>query len=399
MSQLIIMNKFKDIIERIEQSRYLNWKTILVLYLITRIGIVILLGYGTWNGQSLLCYNADCKARWHNVELVVSGLNPYRVWRELGGYTTDIPEQTGWPPFFLILTSIFAFFWKSIWAMRLVFFLFDFLNLVLIYKLAKFRSIVSLFYILAPSLFRGLLFVEDEIFVTFLLASIYFFNKGRYSLSTLMLALSFNHKFFPIILFPVLLLGMNIVKKTEHSIIPKIVNYRRLIEQISIFILVTVFWHLFYFPDWYMFYDFRIFHYTIVPGVGFGIWALFSRKYYTIFFGSVLIMFYVYSYLKNLDIKTSYFLGSLLFFSTYPAFSVDHIIFLIPLFLIWTKLNFSEIFFWIFLTIGVSLEFLGLPTIGIISPFYRDFISILILIGFYLVIANGLRKKDKDDRL
>jgi len=39
--------------------------------------------------------NADCKARWHNVELMVDGLNPYKVWRELGGYTTDIPEQSG----------------------------------------------------------------------------------------------------------------------------------------------------------------------------------------------------------------------------------------------------------------------------------------------------------------
>jgi len=124
-------------------------------------------------------------------------------------------------------------------------FLFDFLNLILIYKLARFKNTASLFYILAPSLFRGLLFVEDEILATFVLASIHFLGKKRYSLSTLMLALSFNHKFFPILLFPVLLLQMDIFKRT--NIIPKIKNYRRLLEQISVFSLTTIFWPSFIF--------------------------------------------------------------------------------------------------------------------------------------------------------
>ena len=88
-----MVSKLKDIIGLIEQ--HINWKILLVLYLITRLCIVIPLEYGTWNNERLLCYNADCKARWHNVELMVDGLNPYKVWRELGGYTTDIPEQSG----------------------------------------------------------------------------------------------------------------------------------------------------------------------------------------------------------------------------------------------------------------------------------------------------------------
>jgi len=269
-------------------------------------------------------------------------------------------------------------------------FLFDFLNLILIYKLARFKNTASLFYILAPSLFRGLLFVEDEILATFVLASIHFLGKKRYSLSTLMLALSFNHKFFPILLFPVLLLQMDIFKRT--NIIPKIKNYRRLLEQVSVFSLTTIFWHIFYFSDWYMFYDFRMFHYTITPGAGFGIWALFSRDYYSIFIGLAFILFYLFSYIKNLDIKTTYLLGSLIFISTYPRFSVDHLIFLIPLFLIWTRLNLMDTLLWIFLSITVILDFLALPTIGIFNQNYATYLLILVLLGFYLIILNRLRK-------
>ncbi|MEA3254264.1 MAG: hypothetical protein U9Q22_00330 [Candidatus Altiarchaeota archaeon] len=383
------MASVKDFIEVIEKR--INWKVILLLFLITRLCIVGVL-HTEWNGESMLCYNADCKTRWHNVESVVDGLNPYLVWKELGGYGTDIPSQSCWPPFFFILTSVFAFFWKSIWAMRLMFFLFDFLNLFLIYRLARYKNTSSVLYLLAPSLFRGLLFVEDEVFVTFLLASIYFLTKERYLLSTVMLALSFNHKFFPIVLFPVLLMAMNVVRKRRQGILPE-VNYRGLLKHTGIFTLVTVFWHIFYFPDWYMFYEFRIFHYTITPGLGFGIWALLPRAYYTVFIGTAFVLFYIYCYLKKLDVKTGYLLGSLIFFSTYPRFSVDHLIFLVPLFLVWTRLGLVDILFWVFLSVTVCIDFLALPTIGLIDPVYGYLLLVLILLGFYAVIACNLRHR------
>lgn len=375
------MRRLKRVLPLIQRAEHrLNWKTVLLLYLITRIGLVIMLS-SSWQGESLLCYTADCKSHWHNVNFVVEGKNPYIEWRKAGGYGLPIPLKAEHPPFLYLLMSTFVWLWKSVWSMRLIFFLFDFLNVYLIYKLTKFKNISSLLYIFAPSILRGLLFVEEELFVTFALASVYFFNKRNYSLSTIMLALIFNIKIFPIVLFPILL--YLILKETK--------NFSTLIKQILIFTLTTAICHLFFFPDWYMAYESRALHYTLLGN--FGVWNFLSTAYYLPLMLTAFILFYIFTYIKNLDIKTGYLLGSLIFISLYPRFSFDHFIFLIPLFLVWSRLNLSDIIFWIFLSIGVVIEFLGLPSIGIITSFQREIMGVLILIGFYLIIANHLKNK------
>ncbi len=371
----------------------MNFKTLFVIYLLTRISIVLILNYGSWNGTSMLCYTVDCKFWWNNAQQVVNGLNPYQVWRENGGYGADISKRADDLPIFFLLISIFAWFWKSVWAVFIVFFLFDILNIYFISKLAKFKRVAVLLYLFAPSILRGLFFPEDELLITFGLASIYFLVNRRYTLSTLMLALWFNTDFYPIAFFPILLLNMDVIKKVPNRFFPEIVNWSRLIQQTTIFILAIIFSHLFYFPDWYMVYEFRSIHYALA-GQGFGIWQILSTSYYPFLLLSLFFLFYVFAYVKNLDIKTGYLLGSLIFISLFPRFSVDHLITLIPLFLIWTRLNLLDVIFWIFLMIGISLEFIGLPTIGIVSPSTRMLISLSILIGFYLVIINYLTKNE-----
>jgi|GEM_PF-3222004 len=387
------MMNIRNTISKIENNRYLNWKVIILLYLITRISIVLLLNYGAWNDASMLCYASDCKQHWRNAQFVVDGINPYLVWKGIeGSPNLHLVLRADHPPFMYILLPSLVWIWRSVWAMLLLYFIFDFINLYLISNISKFKKIPALLYISAPSFFRGLIFAEDEIMcVAFALASIYFLRKNRYSLSTIMLALSFNLKFFPIILFPALLLSMSIFKKFEPGILPKKINYSRLVKQVGIFVLITAFFHSFFYPHWDIYYQYRAFHYTLASA-GFGIWSILPIGYYPLVLTSAFILFYLFSYIKNLDIKTTYLLGSLIFISTYPRFSVDHLIFLIPLFLIWTRLNLMDTLLWIFLSITVILDFLALPTIGIFNQNYATYLLILVLLGFYLIILNRLRK-------
>jgi len=378
----------KKAVKQIEECRYINLKTILLLYLITRFFLVFLLAYAEWNGEDMLCYPVDCKQHWHNVEYVVDGLNPYKMWKHAGGYGLPIPLRADHPPLLYILLPAFAWFWKSIWAMMSVFFIFDLLNLLLIYRLAEFKKTSTLLYVFAPSIIRGLVFTEEEIFVTFVLASIYFLNKKRYALSTIMLALSFNIKFFPILLFPVLLLSMEAINKSKKF--PRI-NSMRLMKQTTIFILVSLFCHLFFYPDWYMFYENRTFYWTLGQS-NWAFWRFLPTTYYPLVLASTFILFYLYTYTKKLDIKTGYLLGSLLFISFYPKFSPDHLIFLIPLFLIWTRLNSLDIILWISLCIAASLAALSLPTIGLFNrPLANDILFMTMI--FFITIINGLRRE------
>lgn len=382
--------ELKRLLQSIEGNKYLNLKTILALYLITRILIVLVLNYGSWGGVDMLCYTVDCKFWMNNAQQVVNGFNPYQVWREAGGYATGIEDRADDLPVFFILISTFLWTWKSVWAVRLVFFIFDFINVYLIYRLAKFKRISVVLYILAPSILRGLLFPEDELLVTFALASIYFLSKRRYSLSTIMLVFWFNVDFYPIVFFPALLLNMDIVKKIENKVLPTITNYKRLAEQTVLFISAIVVSHIFYFPDWYMAYEFRSLHYAL-SGHGFGIWSILSTNYYPLLMALAVISFYILVYLKRLDITTGYFLGTLVFISIFPRFSVDHLITLVPLFLIWTRLKFMDIILWIFLGIAVFLSFLALPTLGIFDPGYAIYLLILVTLGFYLTIMKQMQ--------
>jgi len=125
-----MIKNIKKFIGRIEHHKYLNLRNILFLYLITRIFIIILLNYGAWNSTSMLCYTADCKMYWWNVNHMIHGENPYKIWIGEGNTLSEIchknlPERSDFPPIFFLFISTFVWIWKSIWAMYLMFFIFD----------------------------------------------------------------------------------------------------------------------------------------------------------------------------------------------------------------------------------------------------------------------------------
>jgi len=399
-----------NILYKIENFAHLNIKTLILIYLITRLSFIFLLTQVTWNNESVICYASDCKQHWRNSQFVVSGLSPYKIWKE-EGLNLPLPHRADHPPLLYVLMPFFVWIWKDVWAMLLMFFLFDFINLLLVYSLGKFRKISSLLYIFAPSIFRGLLFAEDEIFtIAFILASVYFFRKKKYTTSTIMLALSFNIHFFPIVLFPILLLNMNVIEKKEEKgkillPFPKEIEYGKIIKYLGMFLLTSAICHLFFFPDWIMFYKYRTFNFTLTS-TGSGIWHLLQispSKFYipTLLFS--FLIFYLYSYLKNLNIETGYLLSSLLFITFFPRVAMDHFIFILPLFLIWTKLTKLEIFSWLVLFVGVIAEFLALPSVNILqishisSYNFRVLILLFIIFIFYIPIIKNL-VYDKEGR-
>jgi len=361
------------------QKNKLNWKILFLLYLITRIGIILVL-QGSWGGTNMLCYTVDCKFWWNNARQVVESKNPYVVWRDAGGFETDISKRADNLPVFFLIISAFTWIWKDIWSVFLLFFVFDAINIYLIYKLTN-NKLGVLMYIIAPTILRGLFFPEDELLVTFALASIYFFKNKRYTLSTISLVLWFNMDFYPILFFPLILMNLDTLKMK--------------IRQSMVFLTALVISHIPYFPEWIMAYQYRIFHFALEGG-GFGIWEILpSNTYYLPVILAAIGIFYILAYKNKFDLSAGYFIGSLIFLSLFPKFSIDHLIVLIPLFLVWTKYTKITMVFWIIVAAGVCLEFLGLPSIGLISEVHREIIRVLIIIGFYLMllaIKNGNRK-------
>jgi len=392
-----MIKNIKKFIGRIEHHKYLNLRNILFLYLITRIFIIILLNYGVWNSTSMLCYTADCKMYWWNVNHMIHGENPYKIWIGEGNTLSEIchknlPERSDFPPIFFLFISTFVWIWKNVWAMYLMFFIFDSLNILLIYNLSKFKHISVVLYIFAPLVLRGLIFPEDEIFSTFLLASIYFLKQGRYSLSTLMLTISANIKFFPIILLPALFLGSETIRRVDNGIFPQI-NFKMLIKQLLIFIGFSLIAHIFYFPYNLITYKCRMIHNILIPH-GEGIWRILPGKYFPFLIGFLLLIFYLYSYTKKTDIKTMSLFASLLFISLYTDMSFDNLTFLIPLFLIWTRLNFIDLFSWILFSIASLLDILALPTIGVIEgEISRITLEVMVLVSLWILFLSNKYNK------
>lgn len=389
--------KIRDVLIRIENNRYLNWKVILLIYLLTRISLTLFLSFSAWNGSSLMCYAVDCKQHWRNTQIVVEGGNPYEMWEQAPG-SPDLPLllRADHPPLLYVLMPLFVWIWKSIWAMFLIFFIFDFVSLYLVASLSEFKKTATLLYIIAPSIIRGLVFAETEIFtIAFILASVYFLNKKSYVVSTIFLSLAFNVQFFPVILFPILLMNAGLLRKQEQGFLPERVYIKKIVKYTLVFISISVLSHLFFFPKWKIFYEYRTNDYTLISS-GSGIWKLLQlspESYYLPVLLASMLFVYLYIYLKNPDTKTSYLLGALTFIVFYPRFSFDHFIILIPLFLVWSRLDMYEIIFWMLLSVGIMIEFLGLPTIGIITTLQRQVIGILILFGFYLVMLKYLKTK------
>lgn len=350
----------------------LNWKIIVLCYLVTRIGIVLILNQN-WNENPLLCYTADCKLYWHNVEWIVEGKNPYQEWMALGGYSLPIAMRSDWLPFFFLIISPLAFIWKSVWSMRAIFFIFDLLNIALIYNLAKYKKISVLCYVTALVIFRALIFPEDELLVAFLLLSIYFYEKQKHLLSSSFLAMAFCYKVFPILLFPILL-----------------INSKDKLKQILVFIGTSILLHLPYFPDWSVIYTFRSSGY--IANSSWFIWNFIPTEYFMYLLAGAFLFLYFIVYKKKIDVRTGYLLGSLLFITLFPKFSFDHFIFIVPLFLIWTKWEKADFAFWIAFTLFTILEFVGLPSIGAINTEFRKFIPLIVLLGFYSLIF----KNDQD---
>ncbi|MDD5472792.1 MAG: hypothetical protein PHU34_01450 [Candidatus Methanoperedens sp.] len=318
----------------------------------------------------------------------------YKIWIDTGldangvPLMTDIPYQASFPPLFYLSISPFAFLKLSPWSMRLVFFIADFLNLWLIYQLAGPKKVASLAYIFTPIvLIQGLIIPEDEVLVaTYLLASLYFFKKNRQRLSVFTLALAFNHKIFPIVLLPLFLMN-TVVKKTE-KLLPKI-DYKNLLKYCLIFIGTSAVFHAFYYPYWEVAYKIRLFE-----SLGHqSLWLLlpYTPRLNTLVVGILLLLFFLYSYVKKLDMTSNYLIGSLIFVTFYPSLSFEHLIMIVPLFLVFTEINQKTIAFWIIFSL------MTLVTTPMPFPFtfpYDFWLPMMLLsfLGFYYIIFEQIKR-------
>lgn len=377
------LEKFVNNIKKIENNKFLNLKAILILYLISRFLVVLIL-YNTGP-----CNFPDCETYYNNVNYLVTGENMYQKWMEVGLDTDLIEKKADFLPFFYISISPFAFLNLSPWSIRLVFFIADFLNLLLIYNLAQNKNIASLAYLFAPIvLISGLIIPQDEIIVaTYLLSSIYLFKKGHQGRSIFTLALAFSHKVFPIVLLP--LFFLNAVIKKKSTFIPDI-EYMKLFRNLIIFISTAIVLNSFYYPDWKVVYYVR----SSYTGGHQSIWMLFpsSIEIHTFILISLLFLFFLYSYVKKLDLTTNYLGGSLIFFSLYPSLTFEHLIIITALFLVFTEINQKTVSFWVIFTI-ISLT--TLPMHFIFTLPYNIWLTMMIitLIGFYLIIFEQIKKR------
>ncbi len=377
-----------NIIKRLENSKYLTLKTILILYLVSRLLVVLVLYI---NGP---CNFADCINYYNNVKYVVGGENMYKIWIDTGldangvPVLADIPYQASFPPFFYLIISPFAFLKLSVWSMRLVFFIADFLNLLLIYQLAGPKKVASLAYLFAPIVWiSGLIIPQDEILVaTYLLASLYFFKKNMHGLSVFMLALAFNHKIFPIVLLPLFLMN-TVVKKTE-KLLPSI-DYKNLLKYCLIFIGTSVFLHAFYYPYWEVAYRIRLFESLGHQSV----WLLlpYTPKLHTQVVSILLLLFFLYSYVKKLDMTSNYLVGSLIFVTFYPSLSFEHLIMIAPLFLVFTEINQKTVAFWIIFSL---ISFVTTPMPFPFTLPYDFWLPLMLvtLLGFYYIIFEQIKR-------
>lgn len=384
-----VLDYLVNSVKKLENSKYLNVKTILIFYLVSRLIVVFVLYI---NGP---CNFPDCISHYNNVKHVVGGENMYKIWIDRGGLDangvpliSDNKINADFPPFVYLSISPFAFLVLSVWSMRLVFFIADFLNLWLIYQLAGPKKVASLAYLFAPVIWiSGLIIPQDELLVvTYLLGSLYFFKKNRHGLSVFMLALAFNAKIFPIVLLPLFLIN-TVVKKTT-KLLPSI-DFKNLLKYCLIFTGTSVLLHTFYYPYWIVAYRIRLFE-----SLGHqSLWQLlpYTPKLHTVVVTVLLLLFFLYSYVKKLDIASSYLVGSLIFITFYPSLVFEHLIMIVALFLVFTEINQKTVAFWVIFSL-ISLVTTPMP-----FPFTLPYdfwlpMMLISLLCFYYIIFEQIKR-------
>jgi hypothetical protein len=163
-------------------------------------------------------------------KVIVNGYNPYKSFPnapELVPYRSELWGKVGfknmpaiYPPLaqgsFVIgyLISREAF---SVWGIKIVYLICEIFTLVFLLKLLRLKKINPAYIILYAWLPIPLMeyFINahiDALGISFLVLFLYNIEKGRLNLSAVFLALSFLSKFYPLMLFPLLLRKTGIKK-------------------------------------------------------------------------------------------------------------------------------------------------------------------------------------------
>jgi len=177
-------------------------------------------------------------------KIIEHGVNPYQVPPDahmLNQYHSDLWEKIGfknmtsiYPPFAQIAFLIgYKISGESVWGLKVVYLIFEIITLLILLKLLKLKKINPGYIILYAWLPIPIMeyFINahiDAVGITFFILFLYYIEKGRNKLSAVFFALSILVKFYPLMLFPLL------IKK---------IGIKKLASFISIFVLTTLFFY------------------------------------------------------------------------------------------------------------------------------------------------------------
>jgi alpha-1,6-mannosyltransferase len=179
-------------------------------------------------------------------KIVAHGVNPYQVPPGaylLNQYHSDLWAKIGfknmtsiYPPFAQVAFLIgYKLSGESVWGLKVVYLICETITLIILLKLLKLKKVNPGYVILYAWLPIPVMeyFINahiDAVGITFFILFLYNIEKGRNKLSAVFFALSFLVKFYPIMLFPLL------IKK---------IGIKKLVPFTSIFLLTTL---IFYAP-------------------------------------------------------------------------------------------------------------------------------------------------------
>jgi hypothetical protein len=179
-------------------------------------------------------------------KIVAHGINPYQVppgAYRLNQYHSDLWAKIGfknmtsiYPPFAQVAFLIgYKLSGESVWGLKVVYLICEIITLIILLKLLRLKKINPGYVILYAWLPIPVMeyFINahiDAVGITFFILFLYNIEKGRNKLSAVFFALSFLVKFYPIMLFPLL------IKK---------IGIKKLVTFTSVFLLTTL---IFYAP-------------------------------------------------------------------------------------------------------------------------------------------------------
>lgn len=168
-------------------------------------------------------------------KIAAHGINPYQVSPDahlLNQYHSDLWAKVGfknmtslYPPFaqvtFLISYIISG---ESVWGLKVVYLLCEIITLIFLLKLLRLKKINPCYVILYAWLPIPIMeyFINahiDAVGIAFFILFLYYIEKGKNNLSAVYFALAFLTKFYPLMIFPLLIKKIGMKKLIPFSLI------------------------------------------------------------------------------------------------------------------------------------------------------------------------------------